>query len=235
MVISMKKEEYVDLEKITKSLEVLSSMDNIMNYGSLDAFITDIEELFRQINFEHANCLKYKEQIDSIDFTLQTIKRKIFELTNSLRSTQLSYGGINSYDANDVKELIANNRFKFTNNMTTSLSDISKEIESNPIDPLPIAMAVGVTGIAGTLGAVVMDKYYSKKEEDAKPKELELESYFDGVIDDDSSYKSTTRRKKEELAEEETGSVSVGSYRAARMENANRSFSDELVEDNYYE
>ena len=170
--------------------------------------------------------------MDRIDYSLQTIKRKIFELSNSLRTIQLSYAGINDYNEKDIKEMINNNRFIFTNNMTTSLSSISKEIKENPIDPLPIAMAVGVTGIAGTLGAVVMDNYYSKKEEASIPKELELDSYFDG-IDDDSSYKSVSR--KTEKKEEKTGGVKVESYKAARMENANRSFSDELVEDNYYE
>ena len=54
----MKNNEYVDLERITKSLEVLSSMDNVLNYGSLDTCFIDLEELFRQINFEHDNCLK---------------------------------------------------------------------------------------------------------------------------------------------------------------------------------
>lgn len=219
----------IDLEKITKTLEVLSSMDNTLQYGRLDAYFIELDDFFRQINFEHANCLKYKERLDSINYDLQTLKRKIFELTNSLKSTQMSYIGV---DSNSVDRITSDNRrFKINNNMTKSLIDITNEIKSTPIDPLPIGLAIGITGITGTLGAVVMDNYYANKEEEKKPKDLILESYDDVTFEDDNAYKSNRNNKKQH---EVTGGTSVESYRAARMENANRTFSDELVEDNYY-
>ena len=62
----MSKEGHVDLERISNSIETLSSVENIVNLVNLEDNFEDIEKCFRQINFEHANCLSYKEPLDVI-------------------------------------------------------------------------------------------------------------------------------------------------------------------------
>ena len=100
----MDKEGNIDLERISSSVETISSIENLINLVDLSDNFEDIEKCFRQVNFEHSNCLSYKEPLNLIYEDLEDVKRKINELAEALRRTKANYTNINSFSDKDIKE-----------------------------------------------------------------------------------------------------------------------------------
>lgn len=247
----MNKEGHIDLEKISESINTLSSIENIVNIVDLSDYFEEIEKSFRQINFEHSNCIKYKDTFSNIYSKLETIKRKTNELVEALRRTKLNYTKINSFTDKDIKEFMeiykatpasetlsklvgTNNTFKLSDlatqvanqDVTTiPLPETTPPVEKAPVDTLPIGITIGATGLAGSIGAVIVDDMYSKREKYHKVKSEEV-------------YLEDLKEEKEEREEEESSGIAQGPYRAARMDReADRYYGNQLsnmdVDDEY--
>ena len=235
----MNKEGYIDLEKISVSIETLSSIENVVNLVDLSDNFEDIEKCFRQLNFEHANCLKYKDSLSTIYADLELIKRKINELVEALKRTKLNYTKINSFSEKDIKEFTeiykatpaSEDLSKLVGTQNTfSLSDLAAKLPNQevttvplpettpaqtnePVNTVPIGIAIGATGIAGSIGAVIVDDIYSKREKyhKVKSEEVYLEDYkedTDDIIEDDYYTKKPSKSK----------GIAQGPYRAVRLD-----------------
>ena len=266
----MSKEGHVDLERISNSIETLSSVENIVNLVNLEDNFEDIEKCFRQINFEHANCLSYKEPLDVIYQDLNTIKRKVNDLSDALRRTKNNYTTISTFTDKDIKEFSeifkntpsseelsklvgTKNTFKITdlntelnieqnNNVTTIPTPDStnnnggtvttvpqtttipqQTTESEPINTVPIGIAIGATGIAGSVGAVIVDDIYRKREKNSKrikKEDVYMEDYNeDDIIEEDYDYDQIRN----------SSGIAQGPYRAARFSReADRFYGNQL-------
>ena len=256
----MNKEGHIDLEKISGSIEVLSSMENIINIVDLSDNFKDIEKSLRQINFEHANCLSYKESLELMYADLESIKKEINLLGEALRKTKANYTNISSFSEKDIKEF--SEIYKSTpasENLSKLVGDAVKgkimsvagemkaELPDNnggsittipipettpqvnePINTVPIGIAIGATGIAGSIGAVIVDDIYSKKEKKNKrvnKSDVYIEEYDgdDLDIDEKSYYASNQNNLTQDVG------VVQGPYRAARLEReADRFYGNQL-------
>lgn len=67
---------YINIELVKDSYETLSTVENLVNYADLAGNFYDMEEYFRQINFEHDNCIDYRESLDDILSNLDYIRKK---------------------------------------------------------------------------------------------------------------------------------------------------------------
>ena len=248
----MSKEGYIDLERISSSIETLTSIENIVNLVNLSDNFEDIEKCFRQINFEHSNCLSYKESLELIYADLESVKRKINELAEALRRTKLNYTKINSFSENDIKEfseiykttpssdelskLVGINAKRFSlsdiatdlngannNNVTTIPVPDTTPQEQEPINTVPIGIAIGATGIAGSIGAVIVDDIYTRREKKSKKvtkNDVYIEDYNeDDIIEEDYDYDKIRK----------SSGIAQGPYRAARLEReADRFYGNDL-------
>lgn len=265
----MSKKGTIDLEKISSSAETLSSIENVINVVDLSSNFADIEKILRQINFEHANCMNYKEPMELIYSDLERIKRKINVLAEALRRTKTNYSKINSFSEEDIKEfrdiyketpasedlskLVGDvKQGDFTSiakSMTTDLPEDNNHVtsiplpedenvssvpmpdpvveEKGPIDTLPIGIAIGATGIAGSIGAVVVDDIYSKKEKQNRridKSDIYIDEYEENnALEDSDAYYASKKLKEESMG------VVQGPYRAARFEReADRYYGSQL-------
>ncbi len=287
----MSKEGHVDLERISNSIETLSSVENIVNLVNLEDNFEDIEKCFRQINFEHANCLSYKEPLDVIYQDLNNIKRKVNELSDALRRTKINYTTINTFSDKDIKEFSklfkgsssseelaklvgTKNSFKITdlntelniqnnNNVTkipapteqtteqggtaTTVPDTyitnteyenittipqqttipEQTTQNEPINTVPIGIAIGATGIAGSVGAVIVDDIYRKREKNSKKikkEDVYMDDYNeDDIIEEDYDYDQIRN----------SSGIAQGPYRAARFSReADRFYGNQLQDMN---
>lgn len=255
----MKKEGHIDLEKISTSIETLSSVENIVNVVDLSDSFEDMEKYFRQVNFEHSNCLDYKEPLSIIYSDLDIIKKKINELVEALRRTKYNYTIINSFSDNDIKEfteiykstpasedlskLVGTKNTFSLSQLTTKLpleaGDVetlplpenNSTVENEPINTVPIGVAIGATGIAGSIGAVIVDDVYSKRD---KYQKVQRDDVYFEEYDEDTSSSNDSYNNQHESKE-----IAQGPYRAARLEReADRYYGNqldkmELADDDY--
>lgn len=78
----------IDEERLNGSIETLSCIDNCLNNKDLSNDFIEIEEVIKNTNFNHNNCISnYKDKINYIEEELQNIKNDINSLTNSLSKT----------------------------------------------------------------------------------------------------------------------------------------------------
>lgn len=271
----MNKEGNIDLEKITSSLETVSTIENIVNYVNLSDNIEDLEKYFRQINFEHSNCLNYKESLEDIYTGIEYIKRRVAELSDALRRTKAAYTKVSSFSEDDIKEFSeiykktpaseglaklvgTNEQYEIhptittaiagqttntnemqtmngqngtTSNNTTNNNNVTTiptpettpQENKPPIDTLPIGIAIGATGIAGSIGAVIVDDIYRKKEKENRRQDKQgiyIEEYNeDDILDEDYDYDQIRNAKD----------IDRGPYHAARLEReADRFYGNQL-------
>ncbi len=256
----MDKQGHIDLERISSSIETLSSIENVINIVNLSDNFDDIEKCFRQVNFEHSNCLSYKESLDTIYQDLEFIKKRINELSDALRKTKANYTNITTFSEEEIKEFsslyktsdsgkelaklvgtentfslkdLATNLEGTNNNVTTIPAPTPEttpmyEQQSEPINTIPIGIAIGATGIAGSIGAVIIDDMYggkkSGKYKNRKKRisddELDIDDYNeDDIIEENYDYDQIRKA---------TG-AETGSYRAARLtREADRFYGNEL-------
>ena len=263
----MSKEGHIDLEKIASCAETLSSIEDVMNAVDLSENFTDVEEILKHTNFEHANCISYKESMDIIYEDLVDVKKKVNLLAEALRRTKLNYTKISTFSEKDIKEFTeiyketpaSEDLLKLVNAKTGDFASIAKKVTADlpenqvttiplpersenvttipapveepeieqPINTVPIGIAIGATGIAGSIGAVIVDDIYSKKEKHNKKvqkSDIYIEDYNeDDILEDDSYYASNKQKEQNDMG------VVQGPYRAARMEReADRYYGNQL-------
>lgn len=220
---------HIDIERISDSLETITSIENIVNYTDLASNFDELDQYFKKVNFEHANCLYYKDHLDDIYDNLDTIKRKINELTEYLRKTKISYESTNEItNKNPKKEIspssIATSLHKALENEVTKIPSeqaMTEQETSQPINTVPIGIAIGATGVAGSVGAVVVNELYGGNYE-----EYELEDYVDNeelpdLMDENHKKKIEKKQKKEPEKEVEESNFAddyVEPYQAVRRE-----------------
>lgn len=252
----MNKEGHIDLEQISHSINTLSSIENIINTVDLADNFEEIEKEFKQINFEHSSCINYKESLDLIYANLEKIKKQINELADALRRTKNNYATINTFSEGDIKEfseiykttearaellkLVGDAKQVDVNSLTADIAGVNDgnvttipapepttpQEDTKIVDTVPIGVGIGVTGIAGSIGAVIVDDMYQKKEKENK------------VIEDSEIYAEDYNDEAESKVEEsydynkirsELGIVQ-GPYRAARMNReADRYYGGEIA------
>lgn len=247
----MNKEGHIDLERISSSIETLTSIENIVNLVDLSDNFEDIEKCFRQVNFEHANCLNYKESLELIYADLEIIKRKINELAEALRKTKLNYTKINSFTDGDIKEfteiykttpasedlsklvgtdvrvnlssLTMDLNGQNSGNVTTIPTPDTTPQEQEPINTVPIGIAIGATGVAGSIGAVIVDDIYTRR--DKKSKKVSKDDVYIEDYDEDN----IVEEKYDYDRIRKSSGIAQGPYRAARLEReADRFYGSEL-------
>ena len=199
---------HFDLEKLNKSLETISGVEDCVSSRDLSEGFTNLENYFRDINFEHGNCLKYKEDLELIYSNIGQIKRKISNLADSLITTIENYSDIESLNSKDIKELssiyrntpssenlkkLVDERTSFKRALAADLNQQQAEqldeYTTTTINTVPIGIAIGAAGIAGSIGTVIVNEKYGKKR---KNKELE-------EMDDDELFASSKIEKSSKI------------------------------------
>lgn len=209
----------INTELLIKSSETISGVANIIYNTDFVSQFLDMEEYFRLINFEHSNCLVYKDSLELIYSDLREIKSKIMKLSDALRITEENFKEADNLNVNDAvqlskiyKETPSSSKLSellnLKDSLKTSIDNASEEnitkipsvdqttatIEEKPYSTVPIGLAIGATGIAGSVGAVVVDEKYGPS-----VVESEIDEYYD--MDDDEpdfTVKEPVDKKKEE-------------------------------------
>ncbi len=255
----MNKEGNIDLERISTSIERLSSIENLVNLVTIADNFEELEDYFRQINFEHSSCLSYKEQMAEIFSDWDQIKRKVNELVDALRRTKANYININHFSDEEIKQFSqiykstnasedlsklvgTSDRFNFRSAIATDLTNSGAETipsqngistvpapvtnpepVKEPINTVPIGIAIGATGIAGSVGAVIADDIYRRREKEHK-KDKNEGVYFEEYDEDDildEKYNYDEERK--------APAIQQGPYHATRMaREADRFYGNQL-------
>lgn len=226
---------YIDIEKVSKSAEILTSLESLVNYNDLASNFDDLDSYFKKINFEHANCIYYKDSLDTIYDNLDYIKRRVNELAESLRKAQIEFSKVSELTSREITETIQS-----TNTLGTTINNaVEKDVtiippepsiptepeqQSQTINTVPIGIAIGATGIAGSIGATIVNEMYGSKEE------YELEDY-------DETFEIVEERKIETPKEQNIKKDGkIEPYRAVRIEREadkfyGNQFQDILLED----
>lgn len=176
----------IETEKLVDSIDRLSSIETLINRKDLSSSFYDMESLFREINFIHANCLNYKESMNSIYDNISYIKSRLSHLNETLTETVNSVNSIEEVTIDKLVELSniyqdtpAGNclinlaRQKSFLNSLSSLQE-AKEItkipaptqpveEDSGINTVPIGIAIGATGVLGSIGAVAVNEIYGSE------------------------------------------------------------------------
>lgn len=96
----------IDLERITNSLETLTSVENCINNTDLTTYFEDIENLITTTNLEHGNCItSYKDSINELYEKLESTKKQITNLKDALNSTLERFSNVEEVSDNDIKDL----------------------------------------------------------------------------------------------------------------------------------
>lgn len=178
---------YIDHSKLTNSINILDSINNTINSVDLTSFYENIEEYMKEINYKHDEVFTNKEELNNIYNNLNIIKRKTNSLYDSLEKTnqyfinleEVTEETVNNlsdfYKENDIGKsltsLKTNNSIDLTKSLNMELyssnkeksnQQVEKELSTDSIDTVPIGIAIGATGIIGSVGAVVLNEKYEK-------------------------------------------------------------------------
>lgn len=214
---------HIDIEKLTDSLETLESVENLVNYRDLSTNFEDLEEYFKKMNFEHSYCLYYKDYTNRIYDNLEYIKRKINELTDAIRSAKTNYLSIDSNSHKEISGIqeqsaqpsntsiqdLTSTTSKLTTDLKSAMQTLTednisvipkvetKEEQPQIINTIPIGIAIGATGIAGSAGAVVINELYGDKDSDN-----ELEDYVEDIEIEEQAPSTLVKDNESSLPEQ---------------------------------
>ena len=204
----------IDLKLLDNSIKTIYEIQNLVNNTNIAASFEELEKYFRKINFEHSYCINYKESIETIYADLNDIRRdinRISEITTVVK---------NSYKELDEDKTTKDTVKSILRKATTSINDGSEEnitrieqptpeqsLQKKPYSTIPIGLAIGATGIAGSVGAVIVNEKYGPE-----IAEKEVEEYHD-LNDDNPDFEVDEVPKKEE--EEVTPYHASRSFREA--------------------
>ena len=211
----------INLEIIKDATETISSINNCLSNVDITSYFIDIDNDLKKINFEHGNCVtKYKENINTILEKIEELKKELNELQYSLQS---SCDNFTSIEKNQDSEIEYRTSVTNPTEMIHASTDISKippvteqqqTIENNQteesqttINTVPIGLGIAATGIAGSVGAVILDSMNDKKkvdiEEYTMPEEEEYrpspkgdtQQRLEPVFDDNSPYHASRNKE----------------------------------------
>ncbi len=116
----------MDLERISTSLDTLTSVENCINNTDLTTYFEDIENLITTTNLEHGNYItSYKDSINKLYEKLESTKKQITNLKDALNSTLERFSNVEEVTSNDIKDL--STIYKDT----TSISKITSLLSKN--------------------------------------------------------------------------------------------------------
>ncbi len=96
----------IDLERISNSLDTLTSVENCINNTDLTTYFEDIENLITTTNLEHGNCItSYKDSINKLYEKLEITKKEITNLKDALNSILERFSNVEEISSNDIKDL----------------------------------------------------------------------------------------------------------------------------------
>lgn len=188
--------EEIDLDLLNGSIETISGVQSLINNVDLTEDFIELEDYFKKINFEHSYCINYKESVEIIYSNLSDIKNKINKLSEILSVIKNSYSNVLEEESNSsgISNYLKNAKTSLNENITRiEPQNNQQSIEEKPYSTVPIGLAIGATGIAGSVGAVVVnEKYGPEILEEAKTNELsEEEPAFE--------INETSKQKEEEI------------------------------------
>ena len=169
----------VNLDNIQKAIETITSMNHCINSSNLTSYFTEIETTIRQINFEHANCISnYKDTMNDIYEKIDELKENLNQLQDGLATTiqNFSAAGTNYRQTNTESAKLETSVTKVPPVTSQEPEIISSEpVEAQQtINTIPIGLGIAATGIAGSVGAIVLDSMNDHKKislEQYKPTE----------------------------------------------------------------
>ena len=189
----------IDIKQLESSTKKIYEIQNLVNNINLAAYFEELEKYFRKINFEHSYCINYKESLETIYTDLNDIRRdinKISEITTIVKS---------SYKDTEEDRAVIDAVKQILKKSTTSINDSTEEnitrieqttpeqsLQKKPYSTIPIGMAIGATGIAGSVGAVIVNEKYGPE-----IAETEVEEYHD-LNDDNPDFEVNDVPKNEE-------------------------------------
>ena len=172
----------VDLEKLSDSLKVIENANNSVNDMRLSNIVLDIDTNLNKISFEHGNCFNdYKEILDSLITSTNSLKAKVNELNKGLEKTINSFSEIENASFRKTDLLTDVTSATGESNVTkipVTTPDVQEVQEKEPINTVPIGLGIGAAGIAGSIGIVAADSMGlmdNTKEEVPEYKESETE------------------------------------------------------------
>lgn len=161
---------FLNLQALNSSLKTIENVDNYVNDMSLDNIMLEIKKDLKKINFEHGNCFTgYQGLIDNIMIELNDVKTDISSLSTSLNKTVESFDDFERTDfrkttaANELKDSVGESNVTTippANSQTTTTIPEPEIEEKEPINTVPIGLGIAATGIAGSVGAVVLDSMH---------------------------------------------------------------------------
>jgi hypothetical protein len=227
----------INTNKLVNTIETLSSINNCLSSYDLKENFVNIEEYLTNINFEHGSCFNnYKDEINIIYDLIDTIKKEIVELNNSIEATVDSFSISDSLDISSLEDNSTNISLRKALSSFTQIpsSDTGTSVTttnsntSSTINTIPIGLGIAATGISASIGAVVVDSMNSKNNKRKIDYSSELEDYQDSI---------ETKKEEKELdafaSEKEI--VPNESYKASsrNKENLEKFFDDDLGLDEY--
>ena len=181
----------VDKERLEKSLKVLDNMNNTINQVNLPNSFIELEELIRNINIDHNNCINnYKDNINNGLYETENIRKNINKLSIGVSKTIKEFSEADQFKTSDIEDIFGifdnktnvndlafNNNLEvakdiqsFKENMATSIIGVAN-IETSTV---PIGLGIGAAGVTGAVGAVLIDSMNdSKKDSSEDFQELE--------------------------------------------------------------
>ena len=247
----------IDLEKLNKSVETISGIEDCISSRDLSEGFTNLENYFRDLNFEHGNFLNYKEDLELIFSNIDKIKRKISNLVDALITTTENFGDIETLNSKDIKELtsiykntpssekiggLINNKFRralasdlYENNQyqntqngnVTTIPKVEEPLEeytTEGINTVPIGIAIGATGIVGSIGAVIVNEKYGRK---TKKKELP-------TVDDDEALFASSEKGNDNFFQNDEDNLDnyETPYKASRSQReSDKYYGNEIILD----
>ena len=97
----------IDRNKLSNSINILVSINNIINSNDVFDYIQDIETYINEINFEHGNCIdNYKEDLNLLYLKADEIKKDLASLIDSLTFSVEKVNSTGTINSSSLKELI---------------------------------------------------------------------------------------------------------------------------------
>ena len=224
----------LDIDKITKSYETVSSIESCVSIHNFHDYFFEMEDYIDEINLKHGKCISgYQDRIYEIIESIDKIKNKINLLTDSLRKTIDNNNKIVNLAVEQASEIQHRNSLNGTNNDSSQViipvpKPTIEETKNEGLFPegyntTPIGLGIGAAGITGAIGAVVIDSMMPKTGRHDKPKEDDdINIYADYEIADEAEEKPIVSLKIE---------PSMTSYHAQRNHDDMKKFYDD---DNQY-
>ena len=166
----------IDFLNVLNSIRTLQSLDNILHSFSFSSYFDELDQYFKELNFEHTNYIRYKEYLDKMYSDLDDVKRSVAKLSQSLQQSLLTFSDQEDLSSEHITQLMKMYSH-YVNH--SNLNDIMGSSDDS-FSTVPIGIAIGATGIAGSIGAVLVNEAFSSKNNSkpkTRPRDVLVEEY----------------------------------------------------------